>query len=167
MSQGSPDRVDDPRERALARAYRFLGRRERTAAELRQHLEAHEIAPDLIEATIAELRDQGYLDDARYARLFAEDKRRLEHWGTERIERALRQRGLDRDLIAQATAGHDHADEIEQAVSLLRRRGAGSPDDPRERERALGVLLRKGYDSDLALDALNIYKRSISDHDLG
>ncbi len=167
MSREHHRRVADPGEQALARAYRFIGRRERTTLELRRHLEAHEVAPDLIEATIAELREQDYLDDARYARLFAEDKRRLEHWGTERIERALRERGLDRDVITQATGGRDHADELERAVSLLRRRGAGSPDDPRERERALGVLLRKGYESDLALDALNIYKRSMCDDGLG
>jgi hypothetical protein len=34
-----------------------------------------------------------------------------------------------------------------------------APADRRERERALGVLLRKGYESELALDALHAYAR--------
>jgi len=31
--------------------------------------------------------------------------------------------------------------------------------DPQERERALGVLIRKGYDSDLAYDAVRAWER--------
>ena len=34
--------------------------------------------------------EQGYLDDARYAQRFAEDRRTLDAWGAERIERRLR-----------------------------------------------------------------------------
>ena len=36
---------------------------------------------------IAELLEFGYLDDARYARVFTQDKRTLEAWGNERIAR--------------------------------------------------------------------------------
>lgn len=157
----------DPAEEALAQAYRFLARRERTTLELRRHLEAGGVAPTLIDSTVAELREQGYLDDARFARLFAQDKRALEQWGSERIARALRERGLDRDLVDAAVAAHDHEDELAQAVALLQRRCPEPPRDRRERDRALGILIRKGYESDLALDALNIYKRGASDPDFG
>jgi hypothetical protein len=42
----------------------------------------------------------------------------------------------------------------------LRRRFAEPPSDRRTRERALGVLIRKGYESDLALEALASWGRS-------
>ena len=45
------------------------------------------------------LAEQGYLDDERFARLFAEDKRGLEQWGAERISQGLVARGIDRELI--------------------------------------------------------------------
>jgi regulatory protein len=153
----------DPAEEALARAYRFVGRRERTTLELRRHLEASGVTSALIDVTVAELREQGYLDDARFARLFAQDKRTLEQWGSERIARALRERGLDRDLVDDAVGAHDHDDELAQAVAVLQRRCPTPPRDRRERDRALGILMRKGYESELALDALNIYKRGASD----
>ena len=50
--------------------------------------------------------------------------------------------------------------ELDRALALLRRRFPSPPRDRRERDRALGVLIRKGYDSELALDALAAHARS-------
>ncbi len=44
----------------------------------------------------------GHLDDARFARLFAQDKRELEDWGRDRIARALLRRGLESELVEDA-----------------------------------------------------------------
>jgi regulatory protein len=43
---------------------------------------------------------------------------------------------------------------MEAALALLRRRFPAAPDTARERDRALGMLVRKGYELDLAHDAL-------------
>jgi regulatory protein len=144
----------------LALAYRFLGRRERTRRELRAHLAAKGCEEPLIEHALAVLSEQGYLDDERFARLFVEDKRTLEGWGSDRIARSLRERGLDREIVEAALAGRGREQELEQALDILRRRCPAPPADPRARERALGILLRKGYDSELALDALSTYVRT-------
>jgi len=106
-----------------------------------------------------ELRELGVVDDARYVRLFVEDKRSLEHWGSDRIARALNERGIERGLIADALSLTGAESELERAVTLLRRRFPHPPRDRRSRDRALGVLMRKGYDSELALDALTAYAR--------
>jgi regulatory protein len=68
-------------ERALDLAYRYLGRRDRTVAEMHRYLEGKGVDPAAITATAAELSTQGYLDDARYAQRFAEDRRELDDWG--------------------------------------------------------------------------------------
>ncbi len=99
------------------------------------------------------------LDDRRYARLFSQDKRELEQWGSDRIRRALIDRGIDRELVDDALAEVPPEAELDRALALLRRRFAQPPTERRERDRALGILLRKGYDSDLALDALAAYGR--------
>lgn len=141
---------------ALERAYRYLNRRERTEAELRAHLAGHEVSPAEADAVMAELCQQGYVDDARYARLFAQDRRELDGWGSERIRRALIERGIERELATEA-ASSEQGTELERALELLRRRFPSAPRERRERDRALGVLLRKGYDSELALDALTSF----------
>jgi regulatory protein len=114
------------------------------------------------EAAIAELVEYGYLNDARYARVFAEDRRNLDQWGVDRITRTLRERGVDRELISAALAelGDDEQEtELERAVALLSQRFPAGPAQPRDRDKAFGVLVRKGYDSELAADAVRSWSR--------
>ena len=124
---------------------------------MRTHLARAGVEPKDVEEAVAILVDQGYLDDARFVRLFVEDKRDLEEWGSDRIRQTLLARGVDRDLVDDALVKRDSGEEIERALSVLRRRFPSLADDRRQRERALGVLLRKGYDSDLALEAIAIH----------
>jgi regulatory protein len=145
--------------RALELAYRYLARRERTCAQVVAHLQGRGIEPAAIEAAVAELCEQRYLDDARFARTFAEDRRSLDDWGAERIERALVAAGVDRELAAQAAGERDAAGELEAALALLRRRIRDVPASDRERERALAMLVRKGYELELAYDAVRAFAR--------
>lgn len=125
---------------------------------MRARLERATLAPEAVQATIDELTELGYLDDARYARVFAEDKRNLEEWGSERIERTLRERGIDRSLAAAALASSEGGEsEQDRALALARRRFPVASADPRERERVLGMLIRKGYDSELAYDVVRAW----------
>ncbi|MFL5845269.1 MAG: regulatory protein RecX [Solirubrobacteraceae bacterium] len=147
---------------ALGRAYRYLGHRDRTVAELRTYLIGKDVAEEIADGAIDELVELGYVDDARFARQFAEDKRNLDAWGSDRIERRLRELGVDRSLIAAALAALDEADgptEVEVAVELLRRRFPAPPETARDRERALGLLVRRGYDLELAYDAIRAHGR--------
>jgi regulatory protein len=160
MSSTATERLDH----ALGLCYRYLNRRERTVAEVRRHLEQRSVVEETIEAAISRLDELGYLGDERFAKLFVTDKRELEGWGNERIRRGLVTRGIERELIDQAlaastTAEGAEATELDRARAVLQRRFPTPPRDRRERERALGVLLRKGYESELALDALSSYAR--------
>jgi regulatory protein len=146
-------------QHALDAAYRFLGRRDRTVAEVRERLEADAIEADVADEAIAELMRQGYLDDARYAHRFAEDRRTIDAWGAERIERRLLAVGVEPALIAAALGERGAAEELEAALAVLRRRFPRAPADERDRDRALGLLVRKGYDLDLAYDAVRAYER--------
>jgi regulatory protein len=156
-------RLADPGARlqhALDLAYRYLGHRDRTVLEVRRHLEHKRVDPAAIDAAVEELGRQGYLDDARFAQRFAEDRRTLDAWGNDRIERKLVQAGVGADHIAAALAAQDGAEELEAAIALLRRRFATPPATDRDRDRALGMLVRKGYDLDLAYDAVRAVGRS-------
>ncbi|MDE3129787.1 MAG: RecX family transcriptional regulator [Acidobacteriota bacterium] len=147
--------------RGLGVAYAYLNKRERTEAEVRARLERAELRAGEIELVIAELLELGYLDDARYARVFTQDKRSLESWGNARIARVLRERGVAGELIeaALAEAGLEPGSELERAVALLGQRFPAGPADRRDRERAFGALARKGYESETAADAVREWAR--------
>lgn len=141
-------------QHALDLAFRSLNRRELTVLELRRVLEHRRVEPEVIEEVVIELRREGYLDDGRFATRFAEDKRHLEQWGADRIERRLLARGIDHEVVRAALAGCDRASELDRALALLRRRFPASPADPKAWRSAYGVLVRKGFDPELASDAL-------------
>ena len=174
------DRVDSPpSDKGFGVAYAYLNKRERTEAEIRARLERAEVRGEEIELVIAELLEFGYIDDARYARVFTQDKRSLEAWGNERIARTLRERGVERELIEAALteegvraaieawptdgAGEESDgaldSELDRAIALLGQRFPAGPAEQRDRERAFGVLARKGYESETASDAVREWAR--------
>jgi regulatory protein len=146
-------------QHALDLAYRFLGHRDRTVAEVRERLSAEGIDPAIVDDAVDELHHLGYLDDARYAQRFAEDRRTIDAWGAERIERRLLALGVDPALIAAALDERGAGEELEAALAVLRRRFAQAPADDRARDRALGLLVRKGYELELAYDAVRAFER--------
>ena len=156
-SPQAPPSLDD----ALEHCYRALGRRERTTAQLRRLLAGRGVEAEVAETALAELRSQGALDDARYAACFVHDRRELDGWGSERIRERLEAAGLDRELIDAALRGRDGGEELEAALALLERRMPVPPADDRSRNRALGLLLRRGYEPELAYEAVRRFEGGV------
>ena len=152
------DRAERERERALQLGYRALGRRERTVAELRTLLERKRVEPEAIEEAVAELIEAGLLDDARYARRFADDKRELERWGSERVARELQRRGIPPALIEREIGDRSREAELDTAMLVLEQR-VPPPHDDRERDRAWRLLVRRGYEAELAYEAVRRHER--------
>jgi regulatory protein len=108
---------------------------------------------------IARLVAEGVLDDERFARRYAEDKRDLAGWGPDRIREALLARGVDREHVEAALAGEGEAEQLKRAVAMLHKRGLRCDSDP-ERDRALRLLVRRGYALELAYEAVRAAERS-------
>lgn len=157
MDDSPPARTED--QRATELAYRALAGRERTVAEMRTFLERKRVGPHAIEAVVAELCEAGVLDDARYAHRFADDKRTLERWGTGRIARDLRRRGIEPHLVDEVTLSQGHVDELASALVLLDERAPGPLTDDRTRDKAWRMLVRRGYEPELAYEALRTYEQ--------
>ena len=117
---------------------------------------------DQFDRAVAEIAEQGYLDDARYAQRFVEDRVNLDGWGSDRIERKLVELGVEREHISAALRGRDFGTELDAALALLQRRWREPPATERDRERALGFLVRKGYDLEIAYDAVREHARPVT-----
>ena len=113
----------------------------------------------LIEQIVSELERTHVLDDGRYAERFTDDRRALMGWGPERIEQELVRRGVAAELIEPALSRRSRDDELEAACGILAERFAALEDD-RERNRAWQLLVRRGYEPELAYDAVRAHARA-------
>ena len=103
-----------------------LGRRMRTVAELkrllRQRVEADtEIGQTLVELIVRKLKDQGYLNDAKYAAAFSSYRRDNEKFGRHRVITDLKIKGVHGEVIEKAVGSvYEEIDEEKQAARIFR-----------------------------------------------
>jgi regulatory protein len=138
-----------PKSETFETALRALRRRERSRSELQAWLVEHGFDEAEVAEAVGRLERLGELDDARFARRYAEDKRELAGWGAERIRAALEARGIGTAEIVAALAEEDSASEVERAAALLVRRFEPLTSE-RARARALSYLTRRGYPFEVA-----------------
>ena len=130
----------------------MISRKERTAAEVSGWLAERGAGPEEIEGILERLTALELVDDEKFALLYTEDKRNIAGWGSERIERTLIERGIPSATARVAVAaGAD--EDVGRAVAVLRDRG-GDLEDERDRQRALGLLARRGFSSEDAYEAI-------------
>lgn len=139
-------------EAARVVAFHFLGYSARTRAEIEKRLARDEFPADIIDQVLGELQDQGFLDDAGFARHWVEDRADRKRYGRTRLKAELTRKGIDRDTAAEAldTIGED--DEFRRAMLA-----AGSRWEPealqmldphalqKEKSRIAGFLQRRGF----------------------
>jgi regulatory protein len=130
-----------------------LGRRMRSIAELKRLLrprveEDTEIGKTLVELVIRRLKDQGYLNDARYASTYSSYRRDNEKFGQRRIITDLKAKGVHGEIIEKAvSAAFDEVNEEKQARDYLRRKRLVKPANQKDAARIFRNLLRAGFGS--------------------
>jgi regulatory protein len=135
-----------------------LSHKERTEAELAEWLRGRGVEEAELAEALTRLVEDGAIDDERFARRYAEDKRELRGWGPDRIADALRARGLDEGLIEAATGTEDAGEIAGRALEVLEQNGASVEDDA-SRAKALSLLARRGYPLETAYDAVRALER--------
>lgn len=137
----------------LAAALTAIGLKERTESEMLAWLDAREAGPEETERVMAYLIENLALDDERFADGYVEDKRRMSGWGNDRIESSLYRRGVSPHLISTALARDLAESEVDRATRVLIEKDSALDDD-RARQRALGLLARRGFCAEDAYAAI-------------
>lgn len=161
------DRVATPDElarQAYAIAVRLLGSRDHSVFELRRKLAKREHGEAAIDAAIEELVACNYVNDERYAELYAE-QRMNQGFGPLSIRSKLKERGIDTHLVQRALAKLT-VTWSEHAESVIHKRFA-APDILDNSQRATARIARflngRGFASGDALRALNQARHELSD----
>jgi regulatory protein len=130
-----------------------LARRMRSVAELkrllRNRVEADtEIGKTLVELIVVRLKDQGYLNDAKYAVAFSSYRRDNEKFGRMRVVHDLKAKGVHGEVIEKAVSSvYDDVKEESLARDYLRRKRLQKPKDQKQAARVFRNLMRAGFGS--------------------
>ena len=130
-----------------------LARRMRSIAELkrllRQKVEADtELGQTLVQLIIRRLKDQGYLNDSKYAATYSTYRRDNEKFGRMRVVTDLKAKGVHADVIDTAvSAAFEEINEEKQARAYLQRKRLARPQDQKQTARIFRQLIRAGFRS--------------------
>ena len=131
----------------LAKARAYCARQERAQQEVRDKLYAWGVHGREVEAIIAKLIGEGFLNEARFAEHFAVSKLRQKGWGLRKIEAALRQKQVSEPCIRSALKAIDRSEHDTRLRELVAKRWAREkePDAFRKRQRVVAYFLRRGF----------------------
>lgn len=152
MAFGRPKKVYTEEE-LYEYAVGALARRARSVAELkrllRNKVEADtEFGKTLVELIIVRLKDNGYLNDAKYAAAFSSYRRDNEKYGRRRVITDLKIKGVHGEVIEKAvTAAYEDVNEEKLARDYLRRKRLQKPKDQKQAARIFRQLMRAGFGS--------------------
>lgn len=82
-------------------------------------LQSWHLEQDEIDALIAYLQKENYLDDTRYTNSFVAEKWNLYQWGKTKIKHQLAQKDLDEKIIQQALSNIDEEKYIDGLATML------------------------------------------------
>ncbi len=145
----TPQQVDslrqaDVRHQAHEAALRLLAYRPRSEAEIRQRLARRGLPPQVVQETIARLRDQGLLSDAAFARFWVETRDQSSPRGRRLLWQELAAKGIERETIRQAIAPVAEENAALRAAQK-KARHLQDQDYPVFRRRLGDFLLRRGF----------------------
>jgi regulatory protein len=147
-------------------ALKALAGRAHSTGELREKLRRRAERPADIDDVLARLKENGYLDDRRYAEGYATARLANEKFGRTRVLRDLRQRRVA-PALAEKTVQHVYEDVDEPALieDWIRRKYRLSPReglfrDEKDLAAAYRRLLRAGFRSGEVIRALKRFAKN-------
>ena len=144
-------------------ALAYLARAEHSRAEVERRLEKKEYAPEIISEVLKMVCDYGYVDDQRFAQMRVRDGSTVRGKSRRALRYELREKGLESELIEEAIAQVDDADERNNALQLARKFMNRSGAFPSLERKAAAALSRRGYDWDIIREVLNQLKHERED----
>ena len=136
-------------------AVKILMRRAHSVSEMKKALIRRTADEALIQKVIARLKQNGLIDDARYAKQFARQRTEIRHQGKYRVARELRARGVSdqhiETAVEEASANSDEAamvrQRIDRKLKLFRGPQSNKLIDEKKIASLYRTLLRAGFSS--------------------
>ncbi len=137
-------------EKALNLIAGQCSKKECCTADIRQKLLRWELPEEDIARILDYLLRHRFVDDDRFARIYAEDKFRFNCWGRQKIALMLRRKGIPSATVEAALAAIPSDSYADSCLDLLRQklRSLSEPDPYKLRAKLARFALSRGFDYD-------------------
>lgn len=143
------------------KAFTLLGKRLHSVYELRTKLRQKKYDADLIQLTIDDLLNGHYLDDMKFAEMYAEEKLRLKLWGKTKLKSELMKKGIASAAITAVLEDKFPAldEELDNASQLVQKKYNQLKNRNMEHQklvkRLYAFLISRGYSYDVSRQAID------------
>ena len=147
-------------EQALFKAAALCTQTEKCESDVRTKLVAWEMSESDINKIIRYLKEEKFLDDARYCSFFVKDKLRFNKWGKIKIGYALRAKKIDEDLIVGSLGQIDDEESFLTLLSILKTKSKNLKykDEYDRKGKLIRFALSRGFEMSLITQALKQFQ---------
>ena len=136
---------------AKIKTARYCAYQERTQQEVRDKLYKLNLSPDEVEYIIAELLEDGYINEERYAIAYARGKFSQNKWGKIKIHHGLKQKGLTEYCINKALSEIEEKEYEKMVLKLIdgKQKQLSEKDEFIKNSKIAAFLYSKGFEKDV------------------
>lgn len=144
------------KEKALNKMADYCSKAERCTDDVRRKLIKYELSEEQRNDIIKYLIKKRFIDDKRYAILYARDKARFNNWGPQKIRFQLLNKHISSEIIDEALSQTDIDEQIEKLQTLLTNKAQQIKHDDKWklRNQLIRFGLSKGFDYNTVLKVL-------------
>lgn len=141
----------------MNRAAALCARSEQAPADIREKLLKWGLSVSAANRVLAQLIEQGYINEQRFARAFVNDRFRFNGWGRIKIAHQLRLKGISSEIIDEAMTLIDEEQYRQRLLELLQAKWRSVND--REPRAAWAAMMRfavsRGFETSLVGECVN------------
>lgn len=116
---------EDAREVAFQSALRYLNYKPRSEEQVREHLRQRQTPEEVVDLVVSRLKDNGMLDDVRFARNWVEQSQEHRPRSRRAIAFELKRKGIAPDVIKESLQKVNEAELAYQAAARQSKKLAG------------------------------------------
>ncbi len=148
---------DLSKKQLLTKLYAYCAYQERSTSEVREKLSQLGVYGEAAKEFENLLISEGFIDDVRYAKVFAGSKFRIKKWGRIKITTALRGKGMDTTTIEEGLKEIEEETYLETLMSLIEKKleHLNEPSRLKKKKKLLDFATQKGYEFGLVIKVLD------------
>lgn len=145
-------------DEALVKLEQFCAFRDRCSHEVSQKMRELKLDRDTCDTLFEALENDGFVDDDRFARMFALGKFRQNGWGRVRIKQELGMRAIKPGLIETALAEISEEDYTTALTDILEKKAGLYKDEKDGWQKLAQLAIRRGFEPGLVFEAIKVLK---------